>query len=576
MPEELKLDEITSYRKNLEFDAKDDDLVLAINTAVQESKDLKEKMDEIGKINKKYWKDGTAKDLSRLHPKKPKTVTNRIFVDVETSIPILTSEVPEPTVVGATDNTIQQTIQKGLQIAYEVKYRLQQKLQTLIRQWYLYRIGVLKYRWDKEKGFTTEPILARKIGFDRRATSKANCEYVWEELEDTIENLITKFKSKEKEITTLIGNQDNKKAKIKYLEFWGGNGKWVCWKLRTLILDKKKNPNFDYGTPEQLTAMGHIPAQEGVNNVFEKPEFPYLFLNVFSIGDETGLYDETSIIEEAASLQEGANQLEQQILELNEGQKRVWVLTNVAEEVAQDLINKTGDLAVRTKQPNAATQVQSGKPDAALFNHLAHLLSEIDNIFGIHSTTRGASPQRQETLGAQKLQTGQDYGRQDLIVRNVEQLIEEWYNAYLHCIKVFSVEAEVLNNGKETIELTREMIPQGIQVMVKKGSTLPIDRQTKMANAIQLAQFQMIDPKTLFQEMGYPNEDQRVQDLFQWLAMTGKIQMPEQPISPEQQTDQAKLEQIKRARQMMETAKGLPPEEQSQVVGQIQQTAQTI
>src|SRR3990167_5035966 len=143
--EEQKLNEITVYRQNLEYQTKDDDLILAIEKAVQESKDLKEEMDKIGERNKKYWKDGTEKDFTRIHPKKPKTVTNRIFTDVETSIPILTSETPEPTVVGVADNTIQQTIQKGLQIAYEVKYRFQQKLQTLIRQWYLNRIGVLKY-----------------------------------------------------------------------------------------------------------------------------------------------------------------------------------------------------------------------------------------------------------------------------------------------------------------------------------------------------------------------------------------------------------------------------------------------
>ena len=79
--EEQKLNEITVYRQNLEYQTKDDDLILAIEKAVQESKDLKEEMDKIGERNKKYWKDGTEKDFTRIHPKKPKTVTNRIFID---------------------------------------------------------------------------------------------------------------------------------------------------------------------------------------------------------------------------------------------------------------------------------------------------------------------------------------------------------------------------------------------------------------------------------------------------------------------------------------------------------------
>ena len=247
MPEQKTIDNlVTSYRQDLEYKAKDDDLVLAINRAIDESKGLKELIDEIGRVNKLYWVKGTAKDLSRFHPKKSKTINNRIFTDVETAIPILTSETPEPTIIGAPDNAVQEKIQKGLQIAYEVKYKMQQKLQCLIRHWFLFRIGILKYRWDKEKGFVTENVLARKIGFDKRATSlHDNCEYFWEELEDKVENLIKKFPGKKQAIEDTVG-KDRTRAKLKYIEFWGGSGEWVCWKLRNTILGKKKNLNFDY------------------------------------------------------------------------------------------------------------------------------------------------------------------------------------------------------------------------------------------------------------------------------------------------------------------------------------------
>ena len=250
MPEEIKqeqgIDKIVSdLRQNLEYNVKDEELVLAINKAVLESKDLKDVIDAIGRKNKLYWQKGTAVDLSRFHPKKSRITTNRIFTDVETAIPILTSEPPEPTVVGDVDNQLQEDLQKGLQIAYEVKYKLQQKLQCLIRHWFLFRIGILKYRWQKDKGFIVENVLPRKIGFDKRATSKENCEYFYEELEDSVENLIKKFPTKAKDIEGLYG-KERAKAKVKYLEFWGGGGTWVCWKLNTIILDKKKNPNFDY------------------------------------------------------------------------------------------------------------------------------------------------------------------------------------------------------------------------------------------------------------------------------------------------------------------------------------------
>jgi hypothetical protein len=522
MPVENLTEVIASYRQNLQYNAKDEDLKSAINKALVESFELKDKIDDIGKRNKRYWVLGTDKDLKAVHPKKSKLISNRIFTDVETAIPILTSEPPEPTVIGNITNEQRTKIQKGLELAYEVKYRMQQKLQCLLRHWFLFRLGALKYRWDEDRGFITENTLPKKIGFDKRATSKDDCEYFWEELEDTAGNIIEKFPKVKNEIVQLAGEK-GMKSKMKYIEFWGGKGEWVCWKLREIILDKIKNPNWDYENEE--------------NNIFKKPQFPFILMNVFSIGDETGMYDETSLIEQSIPILDGANQLEQQIIDLNEGQKRVWVVSGEAmsEKKAQDLVDKTGDLMVyldRKAPAGSVAQVQSGKPDASLFDNLTHLLGEIDNIMGIHSTTRGERAQ-QETLGGRQLLMGSDMGRLDLIVRNVETVIEEWYNAYLHMIKVYSVGGDVLRSAtNEQIELKPEDIPNDVSIMVKKGSTLPIDDRTKMDNAIQLASAGMIDPKTLFEEMGYPNTDQRVQDLYQWLQMTGKI-IPQQQQMPQ-------------------------------------------
>jgi hypothetical protein len=561
--EELNKETTVSIRQNLEYDKPDDELVTAIDKAIEDSMPLKKKIDEIGKRNKMFWSYGTDEDISRIHKRKSRVIINRIFTDVETAIPILTSEVPEPTVVGVSNNEIQERIQKGLQIAYEVTYKLQSKLQMLLRHWFLFRLGVMKYRWDIENGYTTENVLTRKIGIDRRATCKEDCEYIFEYLEDRVDNLIEKFPNKKREIQEVAGEK-TPKSKIRYIEFWGGNGEWVAWKLGQYILEKKKNPNFDY--------------EEISNNIFEEPQFPYLFLSVFSLGDDTSLYDNTSLIEQSIPLQEGATQEKRQILDLNEGQKRVWVTTNVEEEVVQSLINKTGDLAVRTRQPNAVQQVQSGKPDASLFNDLASSVAEIDNIIGIHSTTRGERAE-QETLGGRQLLMSSDMGRLDLIVRNVEQVIEEWYNAYLHMIKVYSIGAETLSNGKETIELKREDIPQNIMIMVKKGSTLPIDRRTKYEEAQQLSASGMIPPRMLYEEMGYPDPDKIFQELIEWYQMTGRI-VPQQPMMPGQpgqampageqpQGDetQAQMERLQGILQSPEFQQ-LPPEQQKEMLQQ--------
>jgi len=353
--------------------------------------------------------------------------------------------------------------------------------------------------------------------------------------------------------------------------------------MRDKILDKMKNPNFDYKNEDK--------------NLFKIPQFPYLFLNVFNLGDETGLYDETSLVEESRELQEGASQLERQILDLNEGQKRVWVVSgeSMSEAKAQSLVDLTGDLLVyldRKAPPGSVAQVQSGKPDASLFNHLSHILTEIDNVMGIHSTSRG-DRQTQETFGRSQLLVQSDYGRLDMIVRNVEQVIEEWFNSYLHMLRVYALEAEVLSNGTETVELIADEIPSTTMIMIKKGSTLPTDEVSEAKNAISLAQFGMIDPATLFEELGYTNVDKRTQDLYQWLTATGKIvpqqvqpqQAPQgqpqgQPNAPQGQTgdDQQKVQQLQRVQQLLQSPEfqKLPPEKQKEMLNRAREVVQSI
>ena len=549
---------VVAQRKLLELETKDEDLVGAINSAIAESVPLKEKIDKEGKRAEQYWQDGTSADLSQVHPKKAKIVNNRIFMSIETIIPILTSETPEPTIVGELDNATREKLNKVLKIAYEVKYKLQQKLQRITRHWALYKLGVWKYRWDD--GFITENVLTEKIGVDPRATDLENCEFMFELMEDKASDLVEKYPEKKTEITEKVGGEENLKSKIKYYEFWGGGGEWVAWKMGDIIIDKKKNPNFDYEDDE--------------NNLFKKPRFPYLLLNVFQLGRT--LFDSTSLIDQSIPLQDGISKLENQIIDLNEGLKRVWAASAEAMsyEQFQDLVNRTGDLGVYYDRKTPAGGIQlplAGRPDTAIFNHLAHLIGQVDNIMGTHATTRGERS-GQETLGGRKILMGADLGRLDLIIRNVEQLMEDWFNAYLHMIKVYSLEDTEFNNGEETVRLSKEEIPKGILVKVKKGSLLPTDKASRAEMAIKLAQFDKIDPESLFSELGYGHEVERTEKLFEWLRKTGKIQ-PEQP-------GQAGAEdpRLARLKQQIESPEfqQLPPEEQQEIIGRAREIVEAI
>ena len=578
MPEEYST--IVSSRTNLDYNASDEDLLLAIAKAKNESEQLKLKMDRVGSENQQYWQFGCLYDQRKVHPKKIKVVVNRIFTDVETGIPILTSENPAPEILKVDDNDLKLKLVKALDIAWDVDQKMQLKTQKMCRHWFIYRVGILKYRWDKRSGFCTENVLPFKIGFDKRASNLNDCEFVWEEMEDSVENLKAKFPNKKADIDKELGEGKSPKSKVKYIEFWGGHAEWVCWKIGNIILDKKKNPNYDFDNVDL--------------NLFECPKFPYITLTVFNLGGDTGVYDSTSLIEECRPIQDTVNKLEEQIYDLNEGSKRVWIAAGryISEKKAQEIVNETGDLLVYLDRAESAGdglgQVQSGKPDAAMYNNLTHLLSEIDNIMGIHSTTRGERAQQETARGRQML-LGSDYGRMDMVVRNIEEAAEDWFNAYLQMHKIYAIGTINLSNGKETVILRADEIPSEVQVRVTKGSTLPTDDQSRHDNVLQLAQFGMVDPATLYQELGYDSIDKRVQSLYAWLQATGKMQPAGQPmqgqampgqVQPQGQTQgqpqQADpLARINAVINSPEFGK-MPPDQQQQILQQARQIVTSL
>lgn len=563
-------------RQSLEYTAKDEDLIGAIENAILEAKPLKKIADDIGKRNELYWEKGTDINPDMIHPKRAKIVDNRIFMGVETILPILTSRTPDPTIIGNVDNNVREKLIKVLTIAYEIKLKVQQKLQRIIRHWFLYRIGIWKYRWDE--GFIVETVRPEKIGVDPRATEKGNCEYMFELMEDKLEDLISEFPEKKEALLMKYG-ENKTKSKVKYIEFWGGQGEWVAWKLQELLLGKQKNPNFDYGKSAKGKEgeEGYEPAQEGGNNLFKKPQFPYLILNVFNLGKN--LYDDTSLAEQSINLQDSINKRKNQISDLTDENKKLVIASSraISKEGLQEFVDKYGMMGLwLDKGEIADVRVEGGQADASIYADLNHSIGEIDNIMGTHSSVRGERKE-QETLGGRKLLVAADYGRADTIIINIEQLLEDLFNAYLHLLKVYSLEDVEFDDGEETITLSREEIPSGILVMVKKGSTLPVDKASRAELAIKLAQFDKIDPETLFEELGYAKADERTEKLYEWLKRTGKI-IPEQVMGGGEGGGTPEAQQLTRLKAIMQSPQfqKLPPEKQQQMVEQARTIVEAI
>ncbi len=556
---------VLAERKALEYDAPNEELVKKIDDRIGEAKKVKDKLDEKAKKNEKYWK-GEQLDKTKIPGPRAKIIDNRIFMSLETIVPLLTANIPEPEIQNCEDNGIRQRISDILKIEYEIRHSMPSKLREFCRNWAIGYVGVLKYRWDKEYGFTTEVVPWRKIGFDSISTKLRDCEFSYEYMEDSLENLISRFPDSEKEIRQKY-NKQNLGSKVRFVEFWGDNGKWVCWKLEKIILGKMRNPNFDY-TPDTTTRIDNVGNREEVsinNNIFQKPRFPYIIGKYYSFNDS--IYDASSVVEQAIPIQDAINKRKNQISDHCDMNKRVLVVPSTAmpRDDFQKILNQVGEIGIYVEGGNAdEVQQLMGRMDQTYYNDLTHSIGELDNIMGTHSTTRGERTGKETATGRQMLFQA-DLGRIGGTIEDVvESVIEEWYNAYLHMHKVYSDQIKY-QDGKSTLVLKNEEIPNDILVMVKKGTSTPLDRATRVELALQWGNSDKLDPESMYEEVGYPKAGEMSEKLKAWWREQGK--MP-----PDNQEKFMYMQNKMQLAQMQQQLEQAPQEQEMAAQQQQQQT----
>jgi hypothetical protein len=470
-------------------------------------------------------------------------VENVIFQSIETIIPIITSKPPEPVVQKAQETpesaALAKQNQKILLAMYE-KEKMKGKFQMIVRHLLLYRLGILKYRYDPEiDEIVTEYVRPQNVIIEKHG------DFVAEFLEESISEIIAKFPEKTNEIIEMFalkaqkdkkGNYDpttlDNKAlatQIKYIEFW--TDEYVCWKYKNLIFRKLKNPNFDYTGEERpvLNENGEtINTQLYFYNIFDKPKKPYIFYTCFNLGKT--IWDDTSLVEQGIPLQDGINKRQRQI---DDNASDNGVIVGSGDYITKEELSKyTGD-------PTDKLWVEHGNPLEGIgrlppkqmasyaLDSLMGLRNSVDNVLGTHSTTRGER-QGRETLGGRQILREADYGRIDLIVRGLEEVAQELYQAWAHMMKVYYTQehyARILgkDGATQVITYSRDHIEDGIEITVREGSTLPVDKIALRDEAIQLAQLNRIDPISMFERLEWPNPVEAAQRLFLWTTNPLKL-----------------------------------------------------
>ena len=499
----------------------DEELLTLIKDRKTISEPLAKKINTGGKVNKNYyvWIDPTTKNIMN---KKSKVIDNRIFTDLETIVPMVTSKPAKPVVFipiiqwEKNDKAIREQAIKTQKILLGIfrEQWLQQQFEKLIRHHQIYKIGIIKY-WIKDGKIFAMVVLPTRLLLDSEATSIEDSEFIWEKVVTTAKKLSERFPKKASDISKKVNWKLG--TKVTYIE-WRTND-FTVLEFKGIILEKKKNPLFDYDwvTETKVDEFGKEMKKTTKHNYFNTPRIPYISLNIYNLGES--ILDDVTALELCKSLQDDINQRKRQIAD---NADRVWNPIRTATGFRKEQVWEINDNieawdAIMVSEDQSIWYVSAQPLPAHVLNSLEDSRNSIDNIFWIHSTTRWERT-AQETATGREILRSWDEDRQATIWRAIETLSEELYAAFAHLVKVFYDTPQLLpilweDNTEEYLEFKREDLAEWMKVIVRPWSTIPDDPIARKSQALQLAQLWKISNRKLLEELWVEDPDEVVNEL---------------------------------------------------------------
>jgi hypothetical protein len=536
-PKDTFEEAIDTLKPVLSLELDDEELIKQIDKNIEEAKEVwRKKTLEDGEKNFKYYLG--KEEVKLTAGDKTRVVENIIFRNTETIVPVLTSNTPEPRIFHPNKKFIEK-LRKILTIRWEVFDKMLEKSRVSIRRNFFWYLGVMKTRFDEDlKEIVWETVKNDHVIVD------PDGEFVAQIIDDlTLQETIELYPKNKDKLLNLVGVKPTDKkmlgSKISFIEYHEPD--FTVWKYKSIILDKQKNANWDWGETKEVDEMG---VESSVAyNVLKKQTYPYIFFKTFNTNSE--VYSDTSLIEQAIPLQDLVNKRKRQIDENAEEANGTLVGSGdylSKEQFATIKGSSRERIWVEKGDARAALTRMAGNPlQGYVQDDFVMTKNEIDNIMGTHSTTRGAGSQS-DTATEAVLEKQQDYGRIDDVIKSYEDFCEDYFNMTLQMMMIHYDEEHYLPvEGHDDISLSRDLLIEELSkiykykdnelrggkyeeatryvkpiVMVKRGSTLPTDDVSKRNDAINLWGAGGIDPLSLYEELNDPNPELRARRLFIW------------------------------------------------------------
>ncbi len=181
---------------------------------------------------------------------------NRVFVNMEAVINSLIANPPGINVLPARKGEDAQTFASRLENYFRKKFNdlnTKEVTRMALRNLYFGRFLVIKAFWNPSLGdggdFDFRAIDPRNLRVGKYARKEQDSEFAIEEIDDNLCSIIERFPAKKEVLMGKFGMKDEndlyiKNPNVKYKEAWIQD--YVIFKLDNIILDKIKNPYWDY------------------------------------------------------------------------------------------------------------------------------------------------------------------------------------------------------------------------------------------------------------------------------------------------------------------------------------------
>lgn len=420
-----------------------------------------------------------------------------------------------------------------------------------LRNLYFGRLVILKAFWNPLLGnggdFDFRAIDPRKVRFGKYARKEQDSEFSIEEIDDNLCAVVQRFPKKKEELMKKYGFSGPKgeaqmyikNPDVKYKEAWIQD--YVIFKLDNIILDKIKNPYWDWDgvliteeeetqlsklegqprrdfmqqiknqqdvrkvqmqPPAETVATGEIEPTDGATagtemvspnlrpyyfNYFDSPRKPYIFATVFN--NENTPIGRTDMITLSAELQRGIDKRKMDIdenCELANGILKVDASVMPKADAQRIRFETKGIIWGKGVAQGVIREVGQNLPQM-VFDDMIDSRSEIDNIMAASSAFRGER-EGQETKAGRLALIQQSYLRLNELVQVVDFLSHEIFSWGMQLAKTRYTEYHYAKwmgreGAREVIELIQDDFETGSEVTIIAGKTLPVDDEFKFEQA---------------------------------------------------------------------------------------------